>query len=107
MRPEVYWDRNGRLTGLEQVIKAMTTTLEYKFRIPRRTRLRGSSIGMTNREGRVGASLKMAKSARAPFLYPLLFIGRLSFEPLLLVLSNDSPAPIPRTQDRVIQNVPI
>ena len=30
-RPELYWDRNGRLTGSEQFIKAVTTTLEYKF----------------------------------------------------------------------------
>jgi hypothetical protein len=27
----LYWDRNGRLTGAEQFIKAVTTTLEYKF----------------------------------------------------------------------------
>jgi hypothetical protein len=31
VRPELYWDRNGRLTGSEQFIKAVTTTLEYKF----------------------------------------------------------------------------
>lgn len=31
VRPELYWDRNGRLTGFEQFIKAITTTLEYKF----------------------------------------------------------------------------
>jgi hypothetical protein len=31
VRPEFYWDRNGRLTGSEQLIKAVTTTLEYKF----------------------------------------------------------------------------
>jgi hypothetical protein len=31
VRPELYWDRNGRLTGAEQFIKAVTTTLEYKF----------------------------------------------------------------------------
>ncbi|MGH7233044.1 MAG: outer membrane beta-barrel protein [Nitrospiraceae bacterium] len=30
VRPEIYWDRNGRLTGFEQLIKAMTTTLEYR-----------------------------------------------------------------------------
>jgi hypothetical protein len=32
VRPEFYWDRNGRLTGSEQLIKAVTTTLEYRFR---------------------------------------------------------------------------
>jgi hypothetical protein len=30
VRPEVYWDRNGRLTGSEQFIKAITSTLEYQ-----------------------------------------------------------------------------
>jgi hypothetical protein len=30
IRPEFYWDRNGRLTGAQQLIKAITTTLEYK-----------------------------------------------------------------------------
>jgi hypothetical protein len=29
LRPEFYWDRNGRWTGHEQLVKAMTTTLEY------------------------------------------------------------------------------
>lgn len=31
VRPEFYWDRNGRLTGSEQLIKAITTTLEYRL----------------------------------------------------------------------------
>lgn len=31
MRPEVYWDANGLMTGYVQFIKAVTTTLEYKF----------------------------------------------------------------------------
>jgi putative OmpL-like beta-barrel porin-2 len=30
IRPEFYWDRNGRLTGFEQFVKAFTTTLEYR-----------------------------------------------------------------------------
>jgi hypothetical protein len=29
LRPEFYWDRNGRWTGNEQLVKAVTTTLEY------------------------------------------------------------------------------
>lgn len=29
LRPEFYWDRNGRWTGNEQFVKAVTTTLEY------------------------------------------------------------------------------
>ena len=29
IRPEFYWDRNGRWTGNEQFVKAMTTTLDY------------------------------------------------------------------------------
>jgi hypothetical protein len=31
VRPEVYWDRNGRLTGFVQTVKANTTTLEYRI----------------------------------------------------------------------------
>lgn len=31
VRPEFYWDRNGRLTGSEQFVKAMTSTVEYRF----------------------------------------------------------------------------
>jgi hypothetical protein len=30
LRPELYWDRSGLMTGAEQFIKAITTTLEYK-----------------------------------------------------------------------------
>lgn len=30
LRPEFYWDRNGRWSGFEQFVKAITTTLEYK-----------------------------------------------------------------------------
>jgi hypothetical protein len=29
VRPELFWDRNGRISGSEQFVKAMTTTLEY------------------------------------------------------------------------------
>lgn len=31
VRPEVYWDRDGRLTGVRQTVKANTTTLEYRI----------------------------------------------------------------------------
>lgn len=31
LRPEFYWDRNGRITGSEQSLKAVTSTLEYKW----------------------------------------------------------------------------
>jgi Putative beta-barrel porin-2, OmpL-like. bbp2 len=31
VRPEVYWDRNGRLTGFRQTAKANTTTVEYRI----------------------------------------------------------------------------
>jgi Putative beta-barrel porin-2, OmpL-like. bbp2 len=30
VRPEVYWDRDGRATGFPQTVKANTTTLEYR-----------------------------------------------------------------------------
>jgi hypothetical protein len=31
VRPELYWDPDGRLTGSEQLVKANTTTLEYRI----------------------------------------------------------------------------
>ena len=31
VRPEFYWDRNGRWTGSEQFVKAMTSTVEYRI----------------------------------------------------------------------------
>jgi hypothetical protein len=31
LRPEFYWDRNGRWTGAEQFVKAVTSTIEYKL----------------------------------------------------------------------------
>ena len=31
VRPEVYWDRDGRTTGFRQTVKANTTTLEYRI----------------------------------------------------------------------------
>lgn len=31
LRPEFYWDRNGRWTGAEQFVKAVTSTVEYKL----------------------------------------------------------------------------
>ncbi len=30
VRPELYWDRNGRLTGSEQFVKAVTATVEHR-----------------------------------------------------------------------------
>lgn len=31
LRPEIYWDADGRMTGNRQTIKAVTATLEYKM----------------------------------------------------------------------------
>lgn len=33
LRPEVYWDRNGRISGSEQVLRAITTTVEYRIHL--------------------------------------------------------------------------
>ncbi len=33
VRPEFYWDRNGRITGSEQFIKAVTATLDHTLRL--------------------------------------------------------------------------
>ena len=32
VRPEVFWDRDGRWTLARQTVKAVTTTLEYRIR---------------------------------------------------------------------------
>jgi len=39
VRPEFYWDRNGRWTGNEQFIKAVTSTVEYKLLAEKSTAL--------------------------------------------------------------------
>jgi hypothetical protein len=31
VRPELYWDRDGRTTGFQQTVKANTTTLQYRI----------------------------------------------------------------------------
>ena len=38
-RPEVYWDRDGRLTGASQLITAVTLTSDYAVRLGRQTGL--------------------------------------------------------------------
>ena len=35
LRPEFYWDRNGRWTGREQFVRAVTSTVEYKTSLQR------------------------------------------------------------------------
>ncbi len=37
LRPEFYWDRYGWITGAEQFIRAITTTLEYRLAVARQT----------------------------------------------------------------------
>lgn len=37
VRPEFYWDRNGRMTGPEPLLKAVATVLEHKERLGSRT----------------------------------------------------------------------
>jgi hypothetical protein len=39
LRPEFYWDRNARITGSEQFIAAVTTTLEYRISFTHHTTL--------------------------------------------------------------------
>jgi len=39
VRPEFYWDRNGRWTGNEQFVKAVTSTVEYKLPLAKTTTL--------------------------------------------------------------------
>lgn len=39
VRPELYWDRNGRISGAEQLLKAVTTTVEYRWDVSCQTLL--------------------------------------------------------------------
>ena len=39
VRPEFYWDRNGRLTGSQQLLVATTSTLEYRLVVRKMTGL--------------------------------------------------------------------
>ncbi len=39
VRPEFYWDRNGRWTGNEQFVKAVTSTVEYRLPLAQTTSL--------------------------------------------------------------------
>ena len=34
---ELYWDRNGRVTAAEQLLTAVTSTLEYRIAVGRQT----------------------------------------------------------------------
>lgn len=45
VRPEFYWDRNGRMTGFEQLLWASTSTLEYRRHF-------GSQLGIVRLEYR-------------------------------------------------------
>ncbi len=58
LRPEFYWDRNGRITGAEQFIKAMTTTLEYKLSLKIHTVLARLEYRYDDSRGSAGGFFK-------------------------------------------------
>ena len=54
VRPEVFWDRNGRMTDSRQLLWAVTTTLEYQRHVGRQlwlTRLEYRYDHSTGQEG--------------------------------------------------------
>ena len=54
VRPEVYWDRDGRLTGFRQTVKANTTTLEYRVPYRRATAIVRLEHRIDDSRGRAG-----------------------------------------------------
>jgi hypothetical protein len=67
LRPEFYWDRNGRITGSEQLLNAVTTTVEYRWTpIPQVALLRLEHRYDESSGGREAVSSRVELSPRWP-----------------------------------------
>ena len=88
LRPELYWDRTGRMTGFEQFVKAITTTLEYRWTMMTLgTGLMRIEYRYDESTGRQGGFFINGTGPQGPRLAAgqhLLFLS--------LILSFDSPA---------------
>jgi hypothetical protein len=63
VRPELYWDEDGRQTGFAQFVQAITTTLEYKITAPYSTGLLRLEYRYDRSTGREGGFFKGAEIA--------------------------------------------
>jgi len=64
LRPEVYWDRDGRLTGFPQTVKAITTTLEYRVPYRQATAIVRLEHRIDDSRGRTGGFFRGREVAR-------------------------------------------
>jgi hypothetical protein len=62
-RPEVAWDRDGRWTGSVQLIKAVTTTLEYKMSYRRTSTIARLEYRFDDSRGRGGGLFRGAETS--------------------------------------------
>ena len=63
VRPEVYWDRDGRLTGFRQTVKANTTTLEYRMPYRQATAIVRLEHRIDDSRGRAGGFFRGSETA--------------------------------------------
>lgn len=63
LRPEFYWDRNGRISGSEQLLKALTTTLQYAWTHPWQTALLRLEYRYDESSGAAGGFFKGGENA--------------------------------------------
>ena len=63
VRPEVYWDRDGRLTGFRQTVKANTTTLEYRVPYRQATAIVRLEHRIDDSRGRAGGFFRGSETA--------------------------------------------
>jgi hypothetical protein len=63
LRPEVYWDRDGRLTGFPQTVKANTTTLEYRVPYRQATAIVRLEHRIDDSRGRAGGFFRGSETA--------------------------------------------
>jgi hypothetical protein len=63
VRPQVYSDRDGRLTGFPQTLKANTTTLEYRLPYRQASAIVRLEHRIDNSRGRGGGFFRRAEVA--------------------------------------------
>lgn len=66
VRPELYWDRTGRLTGSEQFLKAVTTRLEFKWLLKGQAALLRIEYRFDESSGPGGGFFKRGRSISTP-----------------------------------------
>ena len=69
VRPEFFWDRNGRWTLARQTVKAVTTTLEYRIPYRKATTVVRLEHRLDDSRGPEGGFFRGA--AVAPYVVPL------------------------------------